>query len=139
AYTANVDDGSAGPVSINWSTEIRATLVWGGRTIPIERFVYALGDKTQIMLGEWQAILDLYDRSTQYQAYPFYGEVMVVDRIDRTPDPDQFQGCRPVDSLQGFCSAGSLANHDLAGTFNTTTGKHVIVVTDVSSAPKTFF
>jgi hypothetical protein len=140
AYTANFRTGSAGPVAINWSTETRATFTWGGRTFPIERFNYALGDKQQIMLGEWQVVLDLYGRSADYNAYPFYGEVMIVDLINRTPEPDQFQGCRPVNSLNGFCSSAALAAHDLAGTFNTTTGKHVIVITDgMTNNVKTFF
>lgn len=140
AYTANTPNGSAGPVSITWTSETVATFTWGGRTFPVQRFNYALGDKTQIMLGEWQAILDIYGRSADYNAYPFYGEVMVVDLIDRTLDPDQFQGCRPVTSLSGFCTSAARAAHDLAGSFNTSTGKHVVVITDsVNNGVKTFF
>lgn len=139
-YTPNVFNGSAGPVTINFTTETRATFTWGGRTFTIERFNYALGDKTQLMLGEWQAILDVYSRGGSYASYPFYGEIMVVDEVNRTFDPDQFLGCRPTDSLSGFCSTSANTNHDLAGSYNVSTGKHVIVVTDIpGTTNKSFF
>ena len=137
AYTANFRTGSAGPVSINWSTETRATFTWGGRTVPIERFNFALGDREQIMLGEWQVVMDLYAAGGGYTNYPFTGDIMIFDRIDRSLNPDQFQGCRPVDSQAGFCETSALANHDAAGSFRTTDGKHVIVETDTRNSQGT--
>lgn len=137
SYTPNFRTGSAGPVSINWSTETRATFTWGGRTFPIERFNYALGDHEQVMLGEWQVVMDFYTRGGGYASYPFTGDIMIFDRIDRSLNPDQFQGCRPVDSQVGFCENSALANHDVAGNFRTTDGKHVIVETDTRDSQGT--
>ncbi len=123
--------GAGGAVSIAFDTETRARLTIGGRTIPIERHNFALGNPTEKMLGEWQVVLDLSSRTgTTFQDYPFYGDVFTIDRVDTSLNPDQYRGCRPDTSLVGFCSANANADHDLAGFFDAAQDRQVIVVTD---------
>lgn len=125
--------GAGGPIEIIFDTEARGRLTWGGRTINIERFDYYLtrtqGDlKTEMMLGEWQLVLD-FD-SNPNVSYPFYGDVLVFDRVDRAPAPDVFDGCRANNSLDGRCTSSALANHDASGFYQASTGEHWIVVND---------
>jgi len=134
AYRAPTYGGSAGPITITFTSETRATLTWLGRTIQIERFVYALGDKTALMQGEWQAVLDFYDRSSNDANYPFYGDVLLVDSLDRSRNPNYFLGCRARDSEVGFCTANADRDHDVAGFYNSGNGEHVIVVKDQPGA-----
>ncbi len=126
--------GAGGPISINFRTEMTANLTWGGVTIPIERFSPVLGDPTARMLGEWQLVLDFSDRGNTaewpFRDYPFFADVLLIDRIDRAPNPDQFLGCRAPDS-ESRCNATALRDHDVAGSYNTTTREHLIVVKDI--------
>lgn len=134
AYTGRpvILAGAGGAIAIVFDTETKARLTMGGRTFPIERFNFALGNTTQQMQGEWQVVLDLSTRTGDptFQAYPFYGDVMTIDRVDTVPNPDQFRGCRPDTSLIGRCTTAANAAHDLAGFFDSAQNKHVIVVTD---------
>jgi len=139
AYRAPTTLAAAGgPVSINFRTEMQANLTWGGVTTPIERFSPVLGDATTRMLGEWQLVLDFSDRGNTtewpYRDYPFFADVLLIDLIDRAPNPDLFLGCRPRDS-ESRCDAIALRDHDVAGSFNSTTREHLIVVKDI---PGTF-
>lgn len=154
AYTAPIANlGSGGPVSLNWTTEIDATLTWGGRSIPLQRFDYYLSrtggitPRTELMLGEWQAVLDLYTNpaDSDYQAYPYFGEVLVFTAIDTTPNPDQATGCRPTTSLDGLCTNAAITAHDASAAFSPITDTnspfertHVIVVTDAAGNPDVF-
>lgn len=122
--------GAGGAASIIFDTETRARLTLGGRVIPIERHNFGLGNNTEKMLGEWQVVLDLSTRGTAFQAYPFYGDILTIDRVDLTPNPDQYRGCRPDTSVVGRCTTSANANHDVAGFFDTVQNKQVIVVTD---------
>ena len=138
--------GAGGAVSINFTSEIRGTMTLGGRTIPIERFDYFLtrtaGDvRTEMMLGEWQIVLDLYNRrnvDAGYADYPYYGDIVVFDAVDRAPATDLFTGCRPTSSQAGPpCDATSRSLHDAAGFYSASDGEHVIVVKDVPATATT--
>lgn len=150
AYTAPIASlGSGGPVSLNWTTEIEATLTWGGRTIPLQRFDYYLSrtggiqPRTELMLGEWQAIFDVYESPNgEGEDFPYFGEVLVFTAIDTTTDPDQATGCRPITSLDGRCTNEALAAHDASVAFSPIASgdferTHVIVVTDVAGSGST--
>lgn len=140
-----VANGAGGPVRIDFLSEIRARMSWQGRTFDIDRFTLALGNPTERMLGEWSVVIDFQSRGNQgypYADYPYFGDVLVVDRLDRNRNPPQFQGCRPERSTSGRCSATALANHDLAGFVDAHTGEHVIVLKDVparGTSPAVFF
>jgi hypothetical protein len=127
--------GAGGSVSIEFTTETRATLTLGGRTIPIQRFDFYLtrgqGDpKTELMLGEWAVLIDFHDRDGQYEDYPYYGDLLIFDALDRSETPDYFVGCRPTNSESGRCTEVAIDDHDAAGFFNSGSGEHVIVVKD---------
>jgi hypothetical protein len=132
-------------VRIDFISEIRARMTWQGRTFDIDRFTLALGDPVDRMVGEWNLTIDFQSRGNQdypYADYPYFGDVFVIDRVDRTRVPVQFQGCRPERSTSGRCSAVARANHDLAGYFDASTGEHVIVLKDVPPSynrPAVFF
>src|SRR5687768_3023560 len=129
--------GAGGPITLEFTSETRANLTLGTRTFVIERFDFyltrgAADPKTEIMLGEWQLLIDLYDRNgTQYQDYPYTADLLIFDAIDRTETPDYFTGCRPTNSESGRCSTTATDQHDAAGFFSTTRNEHVIVVKDV--------
>jgi len=124
-------NGVGGNASIIFDTEARGRLTIGTRVIPIERFNFAYGNTTQQMLGEWQVVLDLSTRTgSTFQAYPYYGDILKIDSVDTAPNPDQFQGCRPTESLAARCTTAAYAAHDLAGFVDSAQNKHVIVVTD---------
>lgn len=109
-------------VSIEFLTETTANLTWGDRTIAIERQDYYLSrnpaadPKTELWLGEWQIVMD-WSAFPSQAAYPFFGEVLVFDVLDTSGSVDFFDGCRPEDSVVGFCSDSALNNHDAAGYF----------------------
>jgi hypothetical protein len=133
--------GTGGTVSINFTTERTGTLTWGGRTFNIERFDYFLtrtpGDvRTEMMLGEWQIVLDWYNRNG-YQNYPYIGDILVFETVDRSTNPDFFDGCRPEDSTDGFCTNFALDQHDASGFYDSATGEHVIVVKDTPATQTT--
>ena len=140
-----VAPGAGGPVRIDFISEIRARMTWQGRTFDIDRFTIALGDPVDRMVGEWNLTIDFQSRGNQnypYADYPYFGDIFLIDRVDRTRVPNQFQGCRPERSTAGRCSAVARANHDLAGYFDAPTGEHVIVLKDVPAAgnnPAVFF
>jgi len=147
AYRApTAQTGVGGPISLNWATETTATLVWGGRTIPLQRFDYyltrtaGLDTGTEKMLGEWQAVLDFYNLpGGNNRNFPFFGDVLIFDTLATTTSPDQAQGCRPTTSLDGQCTTTSRTAHDAAATYspNSPTAPpahtHIITVRDTST------
>ena len=150
APTANL--GSGGPISLNWATETTATLTWGGRTIPLQRFDYYLtrtggiDANTEKMLGEWQIVVDLYNNPNgDNQAFPYFGEVVVFDTIATNTSPDQAKGCRPTTSLDGRCTTAARTAHDAATSFSPSSPTappahtHIITVRDSSTSFWTYF
>lgn len=140
-----IQPGLGGPVTINFRTEIEANLTWGGRTIPIERLSVVAGDRTARMQGEWQAVIDFSDRGNNsewpYRDYPYFGEVLLIDGLDRTRTPNQFLGCRPA-STEVRCDAVARRDHDAAGQYDATNGEYVITVKDIpgtSTSNEVFF
>lgn len=134
---------AGGPVQIvfNPNDETRATLTWGGRTLPIEKLdqYIAWGADREIerMIGEWSVVIDLYSRGGDYAAYPYYGDVLVFDLINRAPTPDFFEGCRADTSLVGRCSTNALTYHEAAGYYDATRDEHVVVLTDAVATNST--
>lgn len=132
---------NVGTVTIVFDTEQSANMTWNGRTFRIERFNFLLGDKTEQMQGEWTMFLDFYNLSADYRDYPYYGDLVVFDSIDRSTNPDFYDGCRPVNAEQR-CTTAAIANHDASGFYNTTTGEQTFLVTDTAGSgntPDTYF
>lgn len=125
--------GAGGPVEIVFDTETTARITMGGRTTNIERFDYYLtrtqGDlKNDMMIGEWQLTID-FSANTSI-GYPFYGDVLVFQTVDRAPNPDVFDGCRAANSLDGRCSQAAIRDHDASGFYQSSTREHYLVVND---------
>jgi hypothetical protein len=129
--------GAAGPVRIDFRTETEANLTWGGQTIPIERFS-TLGDRTARMQGEWQVVLDFSNRGNTsewpYRNYPFFGDVLLFDRVATIRGLRQFLGCRPESTIKR-CTTEALRDHDAAGSYDATERGYAIIVKDI---PGTF-
>jgi hypothetical protein len=129
----SVQLGAGGPIEIIFDTETAARITLGGRQVPIQRFDYALtrtpGDaKNELMLGEWQLTIDF--AASPSIGYPFYGDILVFQTVDRSPNPDVFDGCRANNSLDGRCAQSAIANHDASGFYQASTGDHYLVVND---------
>ncbi len=129
----SVQLGAGGPVEIIFDTETAGRLTMGGRTTPIQRFDYYLtrteGDvKTEMMIGEWQVTID-FSANTSI-GYPFYGDVLVFQTVDRAPSPDVFDGCRAANSVDGRCSQAAIRDHDASGFYQSSTREHFLVVND---------
>lgn len=138
-----VQQGAGGPISIDFLTEITATITIGNRTTSIERQNFRLGDDTERMQGEWQVVLDVYDFGTAARRqYPYLGDVLSIDSVDFSGTTDFFDGCRPTNTEIARCTNDALRDHPLSGFYKSSTGEHVIVVTDVPESepgPETFF
>ncbi len=137
--------GSEGPVEIVFDPEdpSRASLTWGGRTTSIERFQFGLVRSTDAapvsitkMLGEWNTTLD-FSTNAQNEGRRFDGDVLVVDQLDSAMSGGEFsfEGCRPEDSLVGFCSDAAFDSDELAGSFDAATGRHMMLVNNGRADP----
>jgi hypothetical protein len=126
-YTAPITIlGQRGPITINFQTESTATIQFEGAVKNIERFNFLLGDETDKMLGEWQTIIDF---SSVGQGYPFSADVLLFDLI--TTDNGKFaEGCRPDNTIDGFCTDFALNNHDMAATFDYGNNELLVVVNE---------
>lgn len=135
---------AAGPISIifNANDETAATLTWGGRTTPLKRFVYALGNtEQQLMLGEWNVTADLATLSG-YSDFPFIGDLFVFTTVQRRANVDYFEGCRPANSLVARCTSADISKHDASGFYDAARDEHVLIVKDLgasSSSPAVYF
>lgn len=139
--------GVGGPIRIVFdpNDSARATLTMGGRTTQIERFRFYFQrpeDRQRLpgvpanltrLMGEWQAVLD-YSSSDQGVA-SYFGEVLVFDNVDRDSLGFYVDGCRPADSLSGFCSNSDLDQRYAVGEYVVADRTHVIVV---ENSPTTF-
>lgn len=151
-FPANIGNtGGNITIAFDPNDETKATISWFGRIYQIQRTdifrsLYGTTNnihQTQRMLGEWSVVIDLYNRSADYRAFPYYGDVLIFDQVDTTTNPDFFEGCRPTNSLTGYCTSGALSAHDAAGYFDPPGGdQHVIIVKDApasGSSPAVYF
>jgi hypothetical protein len=143
--------GAGGPISIvfNGSDPTRATLTWGGRSMPIERFQFYLkrpedeqalrGVRIELTktLGEWQSVLDFTDNPNA--DFQFYGDVAVLDVLTEDSGGDFVDGCRPSDSLQGFCTDRDASDHRAVIEYDSRTGEHVMVVDNSRTTLAAYF
>jgi hypothetical protein len=132
--------GAGGPISIRFdpADSTRATLTWGGRSMPIERFQFYLkrpedeqslpGVRIELtkMLGEWQMLLDFTDNANA--SFQFFGDIAVLDRLTFDSGGDFLEGCRPADSLRGFCSSQDVDTHRATLSFVPSSNEQVLVV-----------
>jgi len=126
-YTAPITIlGQRGPITINFITETTATIQFEGAVKNIERFNFLLGDETDRMLGEWQTIIDF---SSTGEGFPFSADVLLFDLIT-TGDGKFAEGCRPDNTIDGFCTNFALDNHDVAATFDYDANQLLVVVND---------
>jgi hypothetical protein len=148
--------GLGGPIRIdfNASDPTRATLTWGGRTQPIERMGFYLKrpeDERRMpgvrpaltkLLGEWQAVLDFSGNPAA--AADYYGEVLIFDRLTFDSSGDFVDGCRPTDSLIGFCRAADANPNDPAsryavGEYFAADRSHLLVVNNSRTTYAAYF
>lgn len=130
--------GGSMSISFDPADETRATLTWGGQVKTIRRLdYYDIGfgptAENQRLLGEWQVILDFFNVGGNYTSYPFVGDILIMDAIDRAPNPDLSIGCRPRNSLAAHCEASDDAIHDVAAFYNSNDKRSYITVRDASN------
>jgi len=138
SWRRNVFDRNMGSMRVVFDANdpTRATMTLGGRTFPIQRYQFylkrpedgAASIQLTKMLGEWSSTIDL--SSVAGSSYQYSGEVLVFDLIDLSEAPGFFDGCRPDDSEQGFCSNYALAYHSAGGFYDTQSRRHIIIVDD---------
>ncbi len=108
-------------IRVDFTSQTTARLTWGGRQIDVERHDFYLSrnpgidPKTELWLGEWNAVIDIYNYGGEAADFPFLGEVLVFDQIIQGTSVDMFDGCRPEDSLVGECDQFALDNHEAFG------------------------
>lgn len=128
-------------VEIEFLTETTADLTWGGRTIPIERQDYYLSrdagvdPKTELWLGEWQIVMDWSGIGGDYEDYPYVGELLFMDLLTTSTNPDIVEGCRLDHSQALSCSSFALNNHDAAVYYSAPDDTNIIFVRE---NPSTF-
>ncbi len=135
--------GALRPLRVEFDTETTGVLNWGGFDVPIERFDFYLSrqtagnaqisPKTELMLGEWQIVLDFYDYQ-EHRNFPYFGEVLVFDQlaINDVGTTDFYDGCRPEHSTLNppQCTASAIANHDASGFYMADWDTNLILVKD---------
>lgn len=120
-------EGERGPITINFITETTATLQFQGAVKNIERFNFLLGDEADRMLGEWQTVLDFSSTGVDF---PFNGDVLLFDITTISGGEKFAEGCRPDNTIDGFCSNFALDNHEVAAVFDFDENQMLIVVDD---------
>jgi len=141
-----INGGGAIRVAFNETDPARATLTIGGRTTNIERFRFYFkrpedeqrlrgvsADLTRLM-GEWNVVLDYSDRPQQGPA-SYLGDILIFDRLASDIDGDFVDGCRPADSIGGFCSETDIALRYGFAEYIAEDDIHLIVV---RNSPTTF-
>ena len=119
--------GERGPITINFITETTATIQFQGAVKNIERFNFLLGDEADRLLGEWQTVIDLSATGTDF---PFNGDILLFDIISFSGGDKLAEGCRPDNTIDGFCSNFALANHEVAALYDEQENQMLIVVDD---------
>lgn len=128
SYTQPISiPGDKGPITINFLTETTATIQFRGATKHIERFNFLLGDETDRLVGEWQAIIDF---SSVEGSFPFSGDVLLFEKVTHNNGSKVAEGCRPDNSTKGFCSNYARSYHDIAAEYDYQKKELIIVVND---------
>lgn len=130
-YTVpTVVSGAAGPITIVFDSEITGRISWGNpvRTIPITRFDFyytrTVGDqRNDRTRGRWDVLLDYIPPAGGPAEY--YGDVLVINRVDRSPTADQSLGCRTTTFNTPTCTSQAF---NLSGFYQANDGLHYLVV-----------
>ncbi len=132
--------GAGGPIRIEFDADdpTRALVTFGGRTVPFERYQFYLQrpeDQQQLpgvanaltkMLGEWQMVLDFTDNPNA--SFQYFGDIVILDRLDRDNLGDYVDGCRAADSEIGFCRQVDVDDRYAAAQYAPASDEHFIVV-----------
>ncbi len=141
--------GGAIRIAFNANNPALATLTIGGRITAIERFRFYFKrpeDEQRLpgvsanltrMMGEWQAVLD-YSTGNQGAA-SYFGDVLIFDNLDFDSAGDYVDGCRPAESLGGFCSDADLDLRYAVAEYVAADDSHVIVVENSSTTFASYF
>jgi len=122
--------GERGPITIEFLTETTATIQFEGAVKNIERFNFLLGDEADRMLGEWQTVIDFSSTGVDF---PFNGDVLLFDRTSISNGEKFAEGCRPDNTIDGFCTDFALNNHEVAAVYDFQNNQMLIVVDDSES------
>ena len=120
-------EGERGPITIEFLTETTATIQFQGAVKNIERFNFLLGNETDRMLGEWQTVIDFSSTGVDF---PFNGDVLLFDRTSFSDGEEYAEGCRPDNTIDGFCSNFALNNHEMAAVYDDINNQLLIVLDD---------
>ena len=109
--------GEAGPILIEFQSTTRARLTIAGRTIPIERFDFAVGGPYNYLYGQWQVVIDVSSSPTGSDR-PYIGDVLNVDGQfpSLVGQPPQFTGCRPAFAAASNCDGSHARGYRLLTT-----------------------
>ncbi|MGQ0799559.1 MAG: hypothetical protein ACT4NL_05560 [Pseudomarimonas sp.] len=147
--TPQINAGGAIRVVFNANDPTRATLTIGGRTTNIERFRFyfkrpedeqalpGVSANLTRLMGEWQAVLDY--SGTANGAATYFGDVLIFDNLDFDNAGDFVDGCRPAESVGGFCSNTDLDLRYANAAYVAADGTHVIVVENSASTFASYF
>jgi len=131
---------TGGEIRLEFLSEWAAEVTVGGRTIPIQRHNFRLSygsdasELTGLWRGEWQAVLDFSNiNDPQTQAFPFYGDVLVIEDTSTSSNVAYFDGCRPENSQVAQCSSAALNNHEVYGFYSPSDGTFFIIGEDDST------
>ena len=119
--------GERGPITIDFITETTATIRFQGAVKNIERFNFLLGSNTDRMLGEWQTVVDF---SSTGSAFPYIGDVMLFDNTFLLDGEETVEGCRPENTIDGFCTNYAFNNNNVEAYFDHATTQLLITVDD---------
>lgn len=140
SYRPSTAFATGGQIRLEFLSEWAARVIVGGRTIPIQRHNFRLSygsdasELTGLWRGEWQAVLDFSNiNSVQTRAFPFYGDVLVIEDTSTSSGVAYFDGCRPENSLVAQCSTAALNNHEVYGFYSPSDGTFFIVGEDDST------
>lgn len=139
----NTPAGGVMSITFDRNDETRATLNWGGQVKTIRRLDYydvGFGADAEVQrpLGEWQIVLDFFSLGGSYAAYPYLGDVVILDTIDRSTNPDFNLGCRPQNSLALRCTSNDRNTHDVAAFYAPADRATYITVRDQSNSYFTY-
>ena len=119
--------GEGGPITIEFLTETTGKIQFRGEQRFIKRFNFILGDEVTKMLGEWQAVIDFSSTGVDF---PFNGDVLIFDNTFLEGGDKYVEGCRPDNTVDGFCSSFAYDYHEMAALFDSESNQLFIVVDD---------